>query len=62
MITLELTKHQAEEILFATSMLYQEYVELMGADYNETVRRYNDTVDELRLTIKKQIKDQDVEN
>ena len=58
MITLELTNTQAEDVLFATSMLYQDYVDVMGADYNEAIRRYNDKVDELRLTVKKQIKEQ----
>ena len=58
MITLELTNTQAEDVLFATSMLYQDYVDVMGTDYNESIRRYNDKVDELRLSIKKQIKEQ----
>lgn len=62
MITLELTNTQAEDVLFATSMLYQEYVDVMGSEYNEAIRRYNDKVDELRLSIKKQIKEQDENN
>lgn len=62
MITLELTDTQAEEVLFATSMLYQEYVDLLGSSYNESIRRYNNTVDELRDSIKKQLKEQKHEN
>ena len=59
MVTLELTNSQAQEVLFATSMLYQEYVDIMGDRYNDLIRRYNNTVDELRETIKKQLKEQD---
>lgn len=59
MITLKLTRKQAEEVLFATSQLYLEYIEDMPADYNESIRRYNDTVDELRQTIKDQLKEQE---
>lgn len=60
MITLQVTKQQADEILFATSQLYLEYLENMPADYNEATRRYNDTVDELRESLKKQISEQSV--
>lgn len=59
MVTLTLTRKQAEEVLFATSQLYLEYVEDMPSDYNEAIRRYNDTVDELRQTIKDQLKEQE---
>lgn len=59
MVTLTITKSQADEILFATSLLYQDYTDVMGADYNETVRKYNNTVDELRQTIKDQLKEQE---
>ena len=58
MITLELTNNQAQEVLYATSLLYQEYTNL-SAEYDEGIRRYNNTVDELRLTIKQQLKEQD---
>lgn len=58
MVKLELTNTQVEDILFATSLLYQEYIDVMGSDYNEAIRRYNNTVDELRDSIKSQIKDQ----
>ena len=61
MITLEVTKHQAEELLSATGMLYEQYVDLMGNDYNEAVERYNNTIDELRLTLKEQMKEQGCE-
>ena len=59
MITLKLTNTQAQEVLFATSLLYQEYADIMGAEYNEAIRRYNNTVDELRQTIKEQLKEQE---
>ena len=58
MIKLELTRQQAEEVLYATSLLYQEYTNI-SADYDESIRRYNNTVDELRQTIKQQIKEQE---
>lgn len=58
MIKLELTNQQAEEVLYATSLLYQEYTNI-SADYDESIRRYNNTVDELRQTIKDQLKEQD---
>lgn len=59
MIKLELTNQQAEEVLYATSLLYQEYTNI-SADYDESIRRYNNTVDELRQTIKDQLKEQDI--
>ena len=58
MIKLELTQQQADDVLFATSLLYQEYTN-NSADYDESIRRYNNTIDELRQTIKKQIKEQE---
>jgi len=58
MIKLELTNQQAEDVLFATSLLYQEYTNI-SADYDESIRRYNNTVDELRQTIKDQLKEQE---
>lgn len=58
MITLKLTNNQVQEVLYATSLLYQEYTNL-SAEYDEGIRRYNNTVDELRLTIKQQLKEQE---
>lgn len=58
MITLELTNTQAEEVLFATSLLYEEYTNI-SAEFDERIRQYNNTVDELRLSIKKQLKEQE---
>lgn len=57
MITLTLTNEQAEEVLFATSLLYQEYTNI-APELDESIRRYNNTVDELRQTIKKQLREQ----
>lgn len=59
MITLQLTNTQADEVLFATSLLYQDYFDEAGAAYNDRIRAYNNTVDELRQTIKEQIKEQE---
>lgn len=59
MVTLELTNTQADEVLFATSLLYQDYFDEAGAAYNDRIRAYNNTVDELRQTIKEQIKEQE---
>ena len=59
MITLELTKSQAEDILYATSLLYEEYTNI-SAEFDEHIRQYNNTVDELRQTIKEQLKEQEV--
>ena len=58
MITLELTNQQAHDILFATSLLYQDYSNISAED-DEYIRRYNNTVDELRQTIKEQLKEQE---
>lgn len=58
MITLTLTNEQAEDVLFATSMLYQEYTNI-APELDESIRRYNNTVDDLRQTIKKQLKEQE---
>lgn len=58
MITLTLTNDQAEEVLFATSTLYQEYTNI-SQELDASIERYNSTVDELRLTIKKQLKEQE---
>ena len=58
MVNLKLTNQQAEDVLYATSLLYQDYTNI-SADYDESIRRYNNTVDELRQTIKEQIKEQD---
>lgn len=59
MITLELTRTQAEDILYATSLLYDEYTNI-SAELDEHIRQYNNTVDELRQTIKVQLKEQEL--
>lgn len=58
MIKLELTNQQAEDVLFATGLLYQEYTNI-SAELDESIRQYNNTVDELRQTIKDQLKEQE---
>ena len=57
-IILELTRTQADDILYATSLLYEEYTNI-SAEFDERIRQYNNTVDELRITIKKQLKEQE---
>ena len=61
MITLNITNSQAEDILYATSLLYQEYTNV-SAEFDEHIRKYNNSIDELRLTLKQQIKEQTYEN
>ena len=58
MITLTLTNEQAEDVLYATSTLYQEYTNI-SPELDASIERYNNTVDELRQTIKKQLKEQE---
>lgn len=58
MITLTLTNIQAHDVLFATSFLYQEYTNI-SPELDESIRQYNNTVDELRQTIKEQLKEQE---
>ena len=58
MVTLTLTNEQAEEVLYATSTLYQEYTNT-SPELDASIERYNNTVDELRQTIKKQLKEQE---
>lgn len=58
MITLTLTNIQAHDVLFATSLLYEEYTNT-SPELDASIERYNNTVDELRLSIKKQLKEQE---
>lgn len=58
MVTLTLTNEQAEEVLYATSTLYQEYTNI-SPELDESIRQYNNTVDDLRQTIKEQLKEQE---
>ena len=58
MVKLQLTNKQAEDVLFATSLLYQEYTNI-SAEFDEHIRQYNNTIDELRQTIKDQLNEQD---
>lgn len=55
MITINITKDQADELYFATSLLYQEYDDERGLDYNNYIRKYNNSVDELRQILKEAI-------
>ena len=57
MITLKLTNTQADDLYYAAGLLYQEYTNI-SPEYDESIRLYNNTIDELRQTIKEQIKEQ----
>lgn len=59
MITLKLTRTQADDILHAVGQLYMEYDEKLGAQWNDSIKRYNDEIDALRITIKEQLKEQE---
>lgn len=55
MITIQVTKEQAEEIYRALVYLYEKYDE--NDDYhNEYVYNYNNSVDELRTIVKEAMK------
>ena len=55
-VTILLTKEQAEDLYFSAGMLYQQYDDNAPEYMNETVRRYNNKVDILRQIIKDSIK------
>lgn len=62
-ITLKLTRDEIEELLHATITSYMEYDERLYADkdlqksYNESVYNFNNAIDELRIKLKKALKD-----
>ena len=45
--TLTLTQDELEELISAESHMYMDYDEERSAQYNESIRRYNDTVEAL---------------
>ena len=59
MITLQLTRTQCDDILHAVGQLYMEYDDNLGAQWNDSIKRYNDEIDALRITIKKQLQEQE---
>lgn len=61
MVTLKLTKDQADDLYFAAGLLYQEYDEGQSTDYNLYIRRYNNSVDEIRQILKDAIKESEEE-
>lgn len=58
MVTLELTNREAEDVFYATSLLYHEYVDELGSDFNSVIEKHNNEVDELRIKIKQQLEEQ----
>lgn len=44
---LDLTIDELEELISAESHMYMDYDEDRSAQYNESIRRYNDTVEAL---------------
>lgn len=61
-ITIRLTRDEIEELLHATVSMYMEYDERLFKDnvlqnqYNEGVRKYNQTVDNIRDKLKDALK------
>ena len=55
MVTIKVTKDQADEIYRALAYLYESYDFNEGEYHNEYVRKYNDSVDEIRTMVKEAI-------
>lgn len=51
-ITLNLTPDQADELYFAAGLLYMEYDDDRDSVYNNSIRKYNNSIDDLRIIIK----------
>ena len=47
MTQLDLTQDELEELISAESHMYMDYDEDRSAQYNESIRRYNDSVEAL---------------
>ena len=65
MTQLELTQDELEELISAESHMYLDYDENRSAQYNESIRRYNDSVEALLNKMKlslQQAKEQDEQN
>ena len=45
--TLTLTQDELEELISAESHMYMEYDDDRSSQYNDSIRRYNDTVEAL---------------
>ena len=50
--TLTLTQDELEELICAESHMYMDYDEERSNQYNESIRRYNDTVEVLLNKLK----------
>lgn len=62
MVTLDLTQDELEELISAESHMYMDYDEERSQQYNESIRRYNDSVEALLNKMKlalQQAKEQD---
>ena len=62
MITLKLTNSAVDEILHCLRTSYLDYEDRLGAMYNDSIRFYNEKLDELIQDIKDQVKEQEVQN
>ena len=59
MVNIELTNTQVDEVLHCLRTSYLDYDERLGASYNDAITSYNNQLDEIITTIKKQLNEQD---
>lgn len=59
MIKLELTNTQIDEVLHCLRTSYLDYDERLGASYNDAITSYNNQLDEIITTIKRQLNEQE---
>lgn len=62
MTQLDLTQDELEELISAESHMYMDYDETRSESYNDSIRRYNDSVEALLNKMKlalQQAKEQD---
>lgn len=52
MIVLDLTTEELEELIFAEGKMYMDYDESRSADFNASIKRYNDNVEQLIAKMK----------
>lgn len=50
--TLDLTMNELDELIAAESHMYMDYDENRSEQYNESIRKYNDSVDALLAKLK----------
>ena len=62
MTHLELTQDELEELISAEAHMYMDYDEDRSAQYNESIRRYNDSVEALLNKLKLALQQSKEEN